>query len=288
MKNNILKNLLVFLVVLGSIVFSVNSYSQSYASRLRKFEKTLGSETQAGLYSQNYKTSHLVVEKGIEFLNNKDLNNAEIEFNKAISISSYSYQAYAYLGIVEMERKNYEKAIKYHKKAMDTFRSYKKNVINRKREFIKDLETSAIMMEKIIDTHGLGYESLGSSNISLANSFQFQTIREKNPGYHMSKLNDIKGKVSSLKKSLLNDLRMSYPPYFFVQYGNCYQMMGDLQNAIKAYKNALRIDPKYGLAYSNLASTFYMAGDKKLAEEFYRKAKKLNSPVHPALVKEFN
>jgi len=275
-----------FLVFLCIFIISGVAFSQSYyAERLNALEKPLGSDAQAGLYSQNFKVSQKFIDKGVKFLKAHDSDKAEIEFNKAVSMSEFAYAGYAYLGIVEMERKNYDKAIDYHKKAMNTFRRYKKNMIARKREFIKDLDTKVVAMEKNLDAHALNYEGHGASDMSLATSFKFQTIREKNPGYHEAKLNELKNYTTNLKKELLQDLRLSYPAFLFLQYGNCQQAQGNLNEAIVAYKNALTVKPNFGLAYSNLASCFVMAGELDLAKQYYLDAKKLNAPVHPAVEK---
>jgi hypothetical protein len=62
--------------------------------------------------------------------------------------------------------------------------------------------------------------------------------------------------------------------------GNCYYALGELENAEKALKNAIRLDPTSGPAFNNLAQVFFEQGRKAEALVAARKAVSLGGPMH--------
>lgn len=57
--------------------------------------------------------------------------------------------------------------------------------------------------------------------------------------------------------------------------GAAYQAMGRVQEAIVAYKTALKINPRLSVALNSLGSTYLVQGDFKQAEKYYRQCLKV-------------
>jgi tetratricopeptide (TPR) repeat protein len=65
----------------------------------------------------------------------------------------------------------------------------------------------------------------------------------------------------------------------FIGIGNCYYALGDLENAEKALRKAVRYHPKSGPAFNNLAQIFFEQGRKKEALAAANKAVSLGGPM---------
>jgi len=72
----------------------------------------------------------------------------------------------------------------------------------------------------------------------------------------------------------INDLHKDYPniPIFFNILGACYQSLGQLQNAIKAFEAAIIAKPNYDEAYFNLGVVMKRAGELSGAIKSYKNA----------------
>jgi tetratricopeptide (TPR) repeat protein len=67
--------------------------------------------------------------------------------------------------------------------------------------------------------------------------------------------------------------------------GNCYYAIGELENAEKAFKKAIRLHPKSGPAFNNLAQIFFEQGRKQEALAAAKKAVSLGGPMRPVYQK---
>jgi tetratricopeptide (TPR) repeat protein len=67
--------------------------------------------------------------------------------------------------------------------------------------------------------------------------------------------------------------------------GNCYYALGELENAEKAFKKAIRLHPKSGPAFNNLAQIFFEQGRKQEALAAAKKAVSLGGPMRPVYQK---
>jgi hypothetical protein len=61
--------------------------------------------------------------------------------------------------------------------------------------------------------------------------------------------------------------------------GNCYYALGELENAEKAFRKAVRYHPKSGPAFNNLAQIFFEQGRKQEALAAAKKAVSLGGPM---------
>jgi tetratricopeptide (TPR) repeat protein len=61
-------------------------------------------------------------------------------------------------------------------------------------------------------------------------------------------------------------------PNLFIQLGVAYHQNGDIQNCIKSYNDALRIDENYQMAFYSLAMIYYQQNDFKKSKNYVKKA----------------
>ena len=66
-----------------------------------------------------------------------------------------------------------------------------------------------------------------------------------------------------------------------VNIANAYLAVGDLDKCVTHNARAIELDPDFGMAYNNLAVSYFHKGDKSKAKEAAAKAQEKGYPVHP-------
>jgi tetratricopeptide (TPR) repeat protein len=76
------------------------------------------------------------------------------------------------------------------------------------------------------------------------------------------------------------------PAEFALALGSAYLRAGSIEDAERAYREALRLRPKYGEAHNNLAVICIKRGDYEEAYVHVKAAQKAGFKVHPQLVSD--
>jgi len=76
------------------------------------------------------------------------------------------------------------------------------------------------------------------------------------------------------------------PAEFSLALGSAYLRKGSIVEAERAYREALKLRPKYGEAHNNLAVICIKRGDYEEAYTHVKAAQKAGFKVHPQLVKD--
>ncbi len=96
-----------------------------------------------------------------------------------------------------------------------------------------------------------------------------------NLGMTLTDLGDYQGSINALKTA--TDLHKNWIPAIN-ELGIAYRKNGDLENAAKQFREAIKIDDNFASAHFNLAETEYRRGNLKEAKKGYAKLKALNRP----------
>lgn len=89
------------------------------------------------------------------------------------------------------------------------------------------------------------------------------------PVYELYLLGDYKDAIKQIKK-----INEKYPnqPLLFNLIGACYKEIGNLEGAVKVFKNAVLLEPSYAEAYFNLGAALQALGQNDEAIESYQRA----------------
>lgn len=84
------------------------------------------------------------------------------------------------------------------------------------------------------------------------------------------------GNVTGAYQDICSALRIEPTAELYTNRGVINQFMGDHINAMQDYKRAVASDPKYGLAYYNVANLYFKLRQFQQAKAYYDKASLLN------------
>jgi tetratricopeptide (TPR) repeat protein len=206
------------------------------------------------------KQSRYLKEVGQSYLIENNLQNAYVEFQKAIELNPLDKELYYYLGFIQAKWRYYEKAIEYFEKAIRIDKHY----------------------AEAYNHLGIAYLSTEKWNKAIE-SFS-KAIREPLYGtpeiayYNMATTYYYKGDyleaLSAIEEALKR--KSNFPQAKFLM-GQIYNKLGKKSEAIKAFNNAIDDNPDYVDAHSELAKIYLKEGDRKKA--FFHFEKVANSPV---------
>ncbi|MEA3430645.1 MAG: tetratricopeptide repeat protein [Nanoarchaeota archaeon] len=92
---------------------------------------------------------------------------------------------------------------------------------------------------------------------------------------------NLSGKPTKSLK-LLRPYENSTNPEIHNEIGGVFTKLGKLDEAINAFQNAIKLNPKYALAHNNLAITYGKKGNRIKELLFYQKALKINPKLASA------
>lgn len=185
---------------------------------------------------------------GRSYLNNGQLNEASIEFQKALKLNRNSKEALNYLGYIHARFKKYDNAISYYKRAIAVDPNYSDAMNN------------------------LGVVYLDLKNWDKA--IKFFDAALKNPiyrtpekahlskGYAYYKKGDYINSENSIREALI--LNPVFPLAMYTL-GLVYIELDKDDDAIKEFKKAIGIMPNYSDAHFELAKIYLRSGKKSKA-----------------------
>ena len=88
--------------------------------------------------------------------------------------------------------------------------------------------------------------------------------------------------------SILKGIELGYREAMTYNFlGNAYLALGQPRDGIRAYEQAIGLDPKYPTAYVNLALIYSESGERGKARQYYREACRLNAEVCRQIASKF-
>jgi tetratricopeptide (TPR) repeat protein len=202
---------------------------------------------------------------GMQALRGERYDEAEERFRNAVRIDPLYDAAFYGLGQVYMATKRYDKATKAYLDARDAFKSsvagekLDSAVADRRvRDQIQALRDHVRQMERMPPGRNPGLQADLDRNRTQIRQLE-------------ARLNRNNGEVPPVPAGLSFAL------------GSAYFRSGDLQSAEREYLEAVKVEPKFGEAHSNLAVVYLLTGRLDEAERAVKAAEKAGFQVNPRL-----
>ena len=227
--------ILFFTLISISILFSQNTNNEMIDTTLSQFEINFQDSINM-LNKQNQKItdSRSSYNKGLEFLNNNNISDAILEFNKAIEIDSMFISAYISRGkCFELEK--HDLAISDYRKA-----------------YLLDA-SNLDLLYKIGEIQALTDKNRAIQTYDSILDISTNAFRAH---YEIAVLLYIQGNIEDAISSFTSSLMLQEDARSFNDRGSCYRKLGEYDKAIDDYLSAINLDSDLAFVYNNLASTY--------------------------------
>jgi tetratricopeptide (TPR) repeat protein len=204
---------------------------------------------------------------GMQALETERYEQAETEFQAAITLDRDFDAAFYGLGQVYMRTRRYERAIRAY---IDCREAFKRNVAA---EAMGTVDADRRLRDQIDvlrdQVRNLQRVSQSSTAVNVSSS--------------IDRLND---QIHLLESRRARAVAGSVPPVpagVSMALGSAYFRLGQHADAEREYKAALTVDPKFGEAHSNLAVVYLVTGRYDEADQEVKAAEKAGYQVNPRL-----
>ena len=185
---------------------------------------------------------------GTSYLENGQLNESFMEFQKAMELNPHSTKTLNYLGYLSMRFKKYDEAVNYYKKAISLDPAYA--------EAMNNLGVTYAEMEE-------WDEAVNYFDSALSNPmYETPETAFANKGYVLYMKGDYNNAEEAVKEALI--LNRQFPRASYVL-GLVYTKLDNDNAAIEEFKKAIGLAPEYAEAHMELAKTYLRAGNNAKA-----------------------
>ena len=184
--------------------------------------------------------------------------------------------AYFYLSLISYREGNLAKSQDYIEKAKENYRYIIKLKINREQLYMIQLQERKSEVQEIL-------EELR------------QRLSKTTDKREQSKIQAEIGRMEGLIGAIDSRLRKPMPTVqkeeeipadYFYLHGNIFFKLKRYQEANEQYQEAIKIDPKHGNAYNNLANLYYIAKQYQKALDYLNLAEANGAKINPKFKKE--
>jgi type IV pilus biogenesis/stability protein PilW len=190
---------------------------------------------------------------GYSYLNDGQLNEAFLEFQKALALNPKNKETLNYLGYISARFKNYDGAVSYYKRAISLDPDYAEAVNNLGVAYAETGEWD---------------EAIRQFKAALDNPlYRTPSLAYSNMGYAYYKKGDYVNAEKSLHNALVRNPLLPRALYIL---GLVYVETGSEQKAIDELKKAIGIVPEYVDAHWELAKAYMRTGKKAQALKHFR------------------
>jgi tetratricopeptide (TPR) repeat protein len=192
---------------------------------------------------------------------------AEREFKEAVRLDHLLTPAHYGLGQVYMTTKRYPEAVKAYRDCRDAFHAEDSLQL-------MDNKSTELRLEEQIQALKQSVQQLQNGRAQTANTAA--TIQRLEDQIH-----DLER-----RRQRRGSEPLPTPPGISLALGSAYFRAGAMADAEREYGEALRVDPKLGEAYNNLAVVYMLSGRLDEAEDAVRRAEKAGFKVNARLKKD--
>jgi len=201
--------------------------------------------------------------RGEEFFYQKDYQQAITYYQKAIESDPRYVKAYANMGLAYEYLGQYDKAISYYQKAI---------------ELDPDCAMAYNDVSNVYEHMGNSYRGMGKLDQAIScyrksvELYPDNTASYINMGNIYGDLGEYDKAISCYQKAI--QINPNYAEAYY-NMGNAYNALDKQDMAVSYYQKTIQLDSAHALAYGNLGFLYQTLGKNKQAEENYLKAKEL-------------
>lgn len=221
---------------------------------------------------QRRQESDLHYRAGVEALQTERFEEAAEELRQAVKLDPNSFLAYYSLGKAYISLKRYEDSVRAYVSCRE---AWDRSVAEGSQ---KGFERAAQREDQIRDLQ----DRVREVEVELRTATS-EAARQR----LQMRIENIKVGINSLERLRGDEHGSTEPPAeFALALGSAHLRAGSVDEAEKAYREALRLRPKYGEAHNNLAVICIKRGDFEEAYTHVKAAQKAGFKVHPQLVRD--
>mgnify|MGYP001049405146 CR=1 FL=1 len=251
-KRGISNLLVIFIFFLGiNYVFGQSGFYEDEKKMIRKF-----------------KVADKFFQKGKAYFIKKKFIKAEKDLNKCLEIMSQHSSACFYLSNIFYDRNELKQALKYIGDAKKNFQTVSKMYINAFDDYINQLrEEKSNLLEK---------KEVYKQTLSTIKQGMMKQKCERG-------ISSCDTRIGIINSRLSNPIPPSdkIPSSYYYLHGNIFFKMKNFKEAYTQYIETIKLNPKHGKAYNNLAIIFYMSKQYQNALEYLNKAEANGAKVNP-------
>jgi Tfp pilus assembly protein PilF len=207
---------------------------------------------------------------GVEALQGERFDEAEQELRQAVRLDPNSFLAYFSLGKAYIALKRYDDSVRAY---VSCRQAWDRSVADNAQ---KGFEQESRREDQIRELQDRARDVEGLLRAARSDSERQQL---------QMRLDNIRVGINSLERLRGRDRGAADPPAeFALALGSAHLRAGSVDDAEKAYREALKLRPKYGEAHNNMAVICIKRGDYEEAYTHVKAAQKAGFKVHPQLV----
>lgn len=209
---------------------------------------------------------------GVEALQTERFEEAAQELRQAVKLDPNSFLAYYSLGKAYLSLKRYDDSVRAYLSCRE---AWDRSVAENAQEGFDRQMRGEDQIRELQDR----VRELENQMRAVTSEAGRRAIQQR--------IDNIKVGIASMEQLRGRNLGAPEPPAeFALALGSAYFRSGSTAEAEKAYREALKLRPKYGEAHNNLAVICLNRGDYEEAYTHVKAAQKAGFKVHPQLVKD--
>lgn len=209
---------------------------------------------------------------GVEALHTERFEQAEQELRQAVKLDPNFFLAYYSLGKTYIALKEYDDSVRAY---LSCRQAWDRSVADNAQQ---SFEQGARREDKIREYQDKIRELETQQRATLSDAARLQI---------QARIENIRVGIDALQRVRgLDHGAVDPPAEFSLALGSAYLRAGSIDNAERAYHEALKLRPKYGEAHNNLAVICIKRGDYEEAYAHVKAAQKAGFKVHPQLVSD--
>lgn len=229
---------------------------------------------------QKYKIANSFFEKGHKYFLEGNYKKGEKELRNCLKKMPEHADASFYLSLISYNQGDTEKSLEYIEKAKENYKYIIKLKINREQMHILQLQDRKAELQET--------QKRIEQKLPKVTGNTEASRREK------SKLQGEMGRIEGMIGDIDAELRRPMPTVqkgeeipadYFYRHGNVFFKLKRYQEAREQYHEAVKIEPKHGDAYNNLANLSYIDKQYQKALDYLNLAEKYGAKIHPEFKK---
>jgi tetratricopeptide (TPR) repeat protein len=224
---------------------------------------------------EKFKMANKIFLKGKSYFLKENYKKSEKELKKCIETMPEHVKAHFYLSQVLYKKEDFQKALDHIEKAKENFELMADLFAYAHQQYIFQLREQ----EDILDSQvsALREKLSGTTDADTKRNFEAQIrLLEQKKGTIRSRLTEPVPPSESI------------PADYFYFHGNIFFMLKKYQEAFREYLEAIKINPRHGNAYNNLANLYHMGKEYQKALDCLNQAEangaKINSKLKKAIL----